>query len=103
MRPPRIYAESRKDYDVNFTYTSKIQRQLSVYAEFTDTMYVFGATVVTKLGRKRSACFVAESTRNRPLFYVAFTPPMLRYRDDIRDKPGTCIYLPQPWSCIWLL
>ena len=37
---PRAHAESRKEYDVNVTYTSKIQRQLSVYAEFTGTMYI---------------------------------------------------------------
>ena len=35
---------------------------------------------------KRSACFAGESTRSRPLFYVAFTPPM-RYRDDIACMP----------------
>ena len=36
-------------------------------------------------GRKRSA---ADRTSNRPSLYVAFTA---RYRDDIRDKPGTCV------------
>ena len=31
------HAESWKEYDVNFTYTSTIQRQLSVYPNFTDS------------------------------------------------------------------
>ena len=101
MRHLWAHTESRKDYDVNFTYTTRIQRQLSYMSDPYKLQYFIcdtrgptrnpgkittynfpymrnlqihcslelaataksGSSACIVVGRKRSACFAAESTR----------------------------------------
>ena len=90
MRHPRAHSESRKEYDVNFTYTSRIQRQLYVYAEFTDTMYVVGRGYSGSQVEKGAPALLqnARGIGHRSTCMLLHAPDV-KISSDFRDKPGT--------------
>ena len=108
-RPPPLsgYGPVRilREYNVNSPYMRKLQIQCTVGARGVPRPDGLGTIehsarpydvavwnvidyVITEVEKERLLC--CRVHEDRPSFYVAFTPPILRYRDDSSDKPGTC-------------